>query len=359
MKTINVNIPDNNYPVYIGKGILSQLPYYIARHIKTRQIALISNAHVFKLYGMQLKKQLSVTYEVAEILVPDGEQAKSMFHLEEIYTGLLQNHFERKSTIVALGGGVAGDLAGYAAASFLRGINLVQVPTTLLAQVDSSIGGKTGINHPMGKNLIGAFKQPAFVLSDIHLLKTLDPPEIRCGLGEVVKYAFIGNPLLFEYLEQNIQNALDGETQVLEHIVSVCSAQKGYVVENDEKESGLRMTLNYGHTFGHALEAHYGYKDLKHGEAIILGMKCALHFSRLNREIDEEDYNRGMALLNRVPVQYDSSLINPQQLLNRMYLDKKVSDKVIRLMLVNKIGECRPVLVSDVELIKKAFEVLI
>jgi 3-dehydroquinate synthetase len=229
----------------------------------------------------------------------------------------------------------------------------------LLAQVDSSIGGKTGINHPMGKNLIGAFKQPAFVLSDIHLLKTLDPPEIRCGLGEVVKYAFIGNPLLFEYLEQNIQNALDGETQVLEHIVSVCSAQKGYVVENDEKESGLRMTLNYGHTFGHALEAHYGYKDLKHGEAIILGMKCALHFSRLNREIDEEDYNRGMALLNRVPVQYDSSLINPQQLLNRMYLDKKVSDKVIRLMLVNKIGECRPVLVSDVELIKKAFEVLI
>lgn len=359
MKKIEINIPGNNYPIYIGKGSPLQLADCLEQHLKTEQIAIVSNDTVFKIYGKPIQERLSKKAEVIKLLVPDSEKSKSLHILEELYGGLLLNRFERKSTVIALGGGVVGDLAGYAAATYLRGINLVQVPTSLLAQVDSSIGGKTGINHSMGKNLIGAFKQPAFVFSDITVLKTLPASEIRCGMGEVIKYAFIGDYAFFEYLEMNIDKALAGDESILEHIVYISSRQKGHVVEKDEKESGLRMNLNYGHTFGHALEAEFGYGNLKHGEAIILGMKCALEFSHLKKELNNEHYTRGLALLEKVPIIYNKNNIHPEKLLERMYLDKKVADKNIRLVLVDKIGQCSVKTEIDTRLIKKAFEVLL
>jgi len=359
MKTINVKIPGASYPIMIGADILSGFVSFFQKRVNARQIAIISNNHIFKLYGKELKKILSEQYQVVELLVPDGEKTKSNDYLQQLYTGLLENRFERKSCIIALGGGVIGDLAGYAAATYLRGINLVQMPTSLLAQVDSSIGGKVGINHPLGKNLIGAFKQPAFVYSDVSFLKTLAVEEVRCGMGEVIKYAFIGDLNLFEYLEEFLDKALAGELDTLLNLVQVSARQKAQVVEQDEKEGGLRMILNFGHTFGHALEAEYGYQKLKHGEAVILGMKCALEYSTLTKKITSADYTRGMDLLNRVHIDYDKSKIDPDKLLERMYIDKKVADKNIRLVLINKIGNCKIEKEADPLVIKKAFEILI
>jgi len=359
MTSINVNIPGASYPIFIGTDILSGFLDDFEKKVDTKQIAIISNVHVFELYGEELKKSLSGKYQVIELLMPDGEKTKSAEYLQKLYSGLLENRFERKSCIIALGGGVIGDLAGYVAATFLRGINLIQMPTSLLAQVDSSIGGKVGINHPLGKNLIGAFKQPSFVFSDASFLKTLPEDEIRCGMGEVIKYGFIGDIILFEYLEENLEKALAGDADVLLHLVQVSAKQKARVVEQDEKEDGLRMILNFGHTFGHALEAEYGYQKLKHGEAVILGMKCALEYASLTKKISLDNYKRGMDLLNRVPIDYDKSEINLDKLLERMYVDKKVTNKNIRLVLVDKIGKYVIEKESDSSLIKKAFEVLI
>ena len=253
---------------------------------------------------------------------------------------------------------MVGDLAGYAAATYLRGVDFVQVPTTLLAQVDSSIGGKVGINHPLGKNLIGAFKQPLFVYADISTLQTLPDEEIRCGLGEVIKYGFILNKELFTYLEKNLDKALRKDTAVLRHLVEVSAAEKARVVAEDERESNLRMILNYGHTFGHALEAEMQFSGIKHGEAVILGMQCALHYQRLTQTISDEDYNRGMALLKRVPISYPREKLNPARLVEHMTLDKKVKDKNIRLILLDKIGRYRIDTTRNKQLLEEAFRVL-
>jgi 3-dehydroquinate synthase len=359
MKSINVNIPGASYPVYIGSDIISQFADVFHRKTDAKQVAVISNPNVFKLYGQAIKKKLAGQAQVIDLIVPDGEKTKSAEYLQQLYTGLLENRFERKSCIIALGGGVIGDLAGYVAATYLRGINLVQMPTSLLAQVDSSIGGKVGINHPLGKNLIGAFKQPSFVFSDISFLKTLPAEEIRCGLGEIIKYGFIGDVNLFEYLEDNIDKALRADPLVMLHLVKVCSKQKAAIVEQDEKEGGLRMILNFGHTFGHALEAEFGYQKLKHGEAVILGMKCALNYAQLIKKMSIENYKRAISLLDRVPISYDKSKIKTDKLLERMYVDKKVVNENIRLILIDKIGSCKIEKGSDPALIKKAFEVLI
>jgi len=338
MKKINVNLKTNPYPVIIGSNILNALGSYIKEFSKSRQIAIITSEPIYALYGEILKKALNESFNVFTFLVPDGEKAKSHEQTFELYTGLLKSRFERGGLILAFGGGVVGDLAGFIAATYLRGVELVQVPTTLLAQVDSSIGGKVGINHPLGKNLIGAFKQPLFVFSDINVLQTLEQEELRCGLGEVIKYGFIGNMEFFEYLELNLKKALDKDSSVLTDLVMHSSSIKADVVSKDEKESGLRMILNFGHTFGHALETELQYSGIKHGEAVILGMKCALEYSYLNGFLQEDVYNRGLRLLEQVPIKLPGNKPAANRLIENMTLDKKVKDDQIRLVLINDIG---------------------
>ncbi len=358
MKTITVNLNERSYPVLVGSQLIDAVPGILQQYAPSGQYALISHPNIYDLYGRELAAQISKTADVSIHLVPEGEASKSLDNLHDLYTSLLENHFERGGVVIALGGGVIGDLAGFAAATFLRGVRLVQMPTSLLAQVDSSIGGKTGVNHPLGKNLIGAFKQPQCVISDVSFLKTLPPEEIRSGMGEVIKYGFIGSPELFEYLENNLTRALSGDESVLRHLVEVSAAQKARVVEQDERESGLRMILNFGHTFGHALEKEFGFGGLKHGEAVILGMQSALEYGRLSGVTPASVCRRGESLLRHVPVYCRGGRINPDTLWTHMALDKKVRDKNIRLILTEKIGKVSVVEKADKETALQAFDIL-
>ncbi|MBN2709218.1 MAG: 3-dehydroquinate synthase [Calditrichaceae bacterium] len=358
MKTIQVKTPGYTYPVYIGENILQNLNDLLQQKHKTRQTAVITSKNIDQLYGDELRNNFSREIQLVTLHVPDGETAKSNEIVQRLYTGLLENKFERSSLIIALGGGVVGDLAGFIAATYLRGISLVQVPTTILAQVDSSIGGKVGINHPLGKNLIGAFKQPLLVLADTRTLQTLPDAEVRCGLGEVIKYGFILDRNFFDYIDKNLEKALLKDKKVLRQMAEISAAAKADVVTQDEKEQNLRMILNYGHTFGHALETDLKFGTLKHGEAVILGIKCALQYQRLENSLSEEDYELGMRVLNRIPVFYDRSSINPEKLADRMLLDKKVKDGKIRLILLEKIGQYRIEPNGNREKIIKAFDIL-
>ena len=339
MKTVLVKLKHNPYPIYIGDNILDKFHTILARHVKTKQIAIISSENIFELYGKRLLRQFDKSYQVKVLFVPQGEQAKSAEQAQQLYTSLIQEKFERNCLIIALGGGVVGDLSGFVAATYLRGVDFVQIPTTLLAQVDSSIGGKVGINHPLGKNLIGAFKQPLFVYCDVAVLQTLPDEEIRCGLGEVIKYAFILNKDLFVYLQKNLDKALRKDAQTLLHLVKISAREKARVVARDELEKNLRMILNFGHTFGHALETNLDYKGLKHGEAVILGMECALIYALDKKYISRQEFSEGRALLKRVPVGIEKNKLEPGRLLEIMKRDKKVKDEKIRLILVNEIGK--------------------
>ncbi|MCD4691478.1 MAG: 3-dehydroquinate synthase [Calditrichales bacterium] len=359
MDIIKVNIANQHYPVYVGKDILSEFAGILKNHYKTKQVALITTESIYKLHGGKLVEGLKNDYDVLTLFVPEGEGAKSLEQAQKLFTQLLENKFERNAVIVAFGGGIAGDLAGFIAAAYLRGVAFVQIPTTLLAQVDSSIGGKVGVNHPLGKNLIGAFKQPLFVFSDIALLKTLPDSEIRCGMGEVVKYGFILSSDFFKYLEDNLDKALQKDEDVLLHLVKTSAAEKGKIVDQDEKEQGLRMILNFGHTFGHALEAEYKFSGLKHGEAVILGMKCALAYAQQKNILENKEYRRGITLLNRIPVKYDRSQINPDRLVECMALDKKVKNKTIRLVLIEKIGKHWFDFVDNPADLKNAYDILL
>ncbi len=357
MTTIEVALT-KPYPVYCGNGILKELADILPKHTPSKQIAVISSSPIYELYGEKLVRALPEQAKIRVFLVPDGETAKTLQQVEALYTKLLENHFERGALIIALGGGVVGDLAGFVAATYLRGVDFVQVPTTLLAQVDSSIGGKTGVNHPLGKNLIGAFKQPLFVLADTATLQTLPQSELRNGLGEVIKYGFILNADFFTYLEQYLEQALAKDASVLQKIVEVSAGEKARVVAEDETEKGLRMILNFGHTFGHALEKEFGFGELKHGEAVILGMRCALQFARNENLLDEETLRRGQALLDQVLVTYDPKQIDPETLTAHMLLDKKVKDGKIRLVLIEEIGKYKILESASEEAVKKAWETL-
>ncbi len=359
MRKIEVKLSHTAYPIYIGDGILQTFNEVLRSHYQGDQIAVITNRTIFDLHGQKLMEQLPQDAQLLTIFVPDGEQAKSFAHLQEVYTRLLENRFERGALILAFGGGVVGDLAGFVAATYLRGVAFAQVPTTLLAQVDSSIGGKVGINHPLGKNLIGAFKQPLFVFSDTALLQTLDDSEIRCGMGEVIKYGLALNATLFSYLEEHLDVALQRKADVLQYLVEASAAEKVAIVEQDEKEAGLRMVLNFGHTFGHALEAEYHFGQIKHGEAVVLGMKCALHYARQIELLPEPEYQRGMALLNRVPIPFEPAVLDIEALVKRMTLDKKVKQGRVRLVLIDRIGHYVFHTAENTHLLKNAFEILL
>ena len=341
MREVTVPLQDRSYPILIGAGILPQIGER-ARQVGIRgAVAVVQDAAVSEWYGPQVRQSLEAAgYRVVVVEVPSGEASKCLDQLGRFYDAFAAARLDRTSAVVALGGGVVGDLAGFAAASYLRGIDFIQVPTTLLAQVDSSVGGKTGIDLSAGKNLVGAFHQPRLVLADLATLETLPRREFVAGMAEVIKYGIIVDPELFAYLEQNSEAVLSHQPDVLAHLVARSCEIKAEVVGRDERESGLRAILNYGHTVGHAVEAVAGYGRYLHGEAIALGAVAAGELSRRLAGLTAADAARIEALLARygLPVRLDEELPEAQ-LFQAMRLDKKVREGELRFVLARRIGE--------------------
>lgn len=345
MQTLKVELANRSYPIHIGRGLVSNADL-ILPHLKRKHVAIVTNTTVAPLYLEQLSASLQAAgVSVISIILPDGEAYKNSETLNLIYDALLQNRCERSTTLIALGGGVIGDLTGYAAATYLRGVPFIQIPTTLLSQVDSSVGGKTGINHPLGKNMIGAFYQPQLVLADIDTLQTLPSREFSAGMAEVIKYGLIRDPDFFDWLEMHIDQlmALD-ESSITEAIYRSCQ-NKADVVARDEHETGERALLNLGHTFGHAIENAMGYGVWLHGEAVAAGTMMAADLSERMGWLKPEDVKRIYALLTAANLPLEAPKLGVEKYLNLMQLDKKVADGKIRLVLQQRIG--KSVITSD------------
>jgi 3-dehydroquinate synthase len=343
MQTLTVNLGERSYPVHVGAGLLEQAGELLQQAGVRGKVAVVTNPTVAQLYLDPIHEALTnAEFEVTPILLPDGEEHKNLKSLVSIYDRLIDERFERKSCVLALGGGVVGDVAGFAAATYLRGVSYVQVPTTLLAQVDSSVGGKTGINHESGKNLIGAFYQPKLVLIDVAVLRTLPHRELAAGLAEVIKYGIIQDPALFELLEQRMEKLLGSDRELLSQVITVSCAIKARVVEADEREEDYRAVLNFGHTIGHALEAVTGYRQLLHGEAVAVGMVKAVTLSMQQGFCDTASFNRVAALVRKagLPVEIPSGVL-PQNLIQAMEVDKKVAGGKIKFIMCEGIGKTR------------------
>ena len=341
MKTLRVELGDNSYPIFVGTGLLDRVGELLTPHTKSNKVLIVSDADVKVLYMPIVQQSLETAgFDVCTVEVPTGEESKSLRQLSDILDALVAHHLDRGSTVIALGGGVMGDLAGFAAAVYMRGIPYVQIPTTILAQVDASVGGKTAINHPKGKNLIGAFHQPKLVLIDVGTLETLPQRDIRAGLIEVIKMGVIRDKPLFEMVEENLDAILNLDSTVLSEMIACACINKAEIVAKDEKESGLRMVLNYGHTFGHALEALTHYNRYRHGEAVAIGMNCAAQLAANLGMLSETDFQRQRTLLERanLPIAFPSD-IAPEALCDAMYLDKKTLGGKLRLILPTRIGE--------------------
>ena len=338
MQTLTVDLGDRSYPIYIGGGLLSRADLF-KPHLAGRQVAIVTNETVAPLYLDALRESLG-GQDVATVVLPDGESFKNWETLQLIFDGLLRARHDRKTTVIALGGGVVGDMAGFAAACYQRGVDFIQVPTTLLSQVDSSVGGKTGINHPLGKNMVGAFYQPKAVVIDTSVLNTLPPRELSAGLAEVIKYGLICDLEFLGWLEEHIDELRDLRPDVLIQAIERSCAAKARVVGADERESGLRAILNLGHTFGHAVETHMGYGEWLHGEAVSAGTVMALEMSSRLGWISGADRDRGIRLLLRagLPVVPPDEM-TPEDFLEHMAVDKKVLDGRLRLVLLRQLGE--------------------
>lgn len=360
MKSIKVNLKERSYNIFIGKKSVDNLKDLLNEIKDISQIAIISTPPVADLYLQTILQNISKEYKVKSYLVPDGEIYKSLDQAEKIYSWLIENNFDRQSLIIGLGGGVIGDLSGFVAATFMRGIRLVHIPTTLLAQVDSSIGGKVGVNHQLGKNLIGAFWQPEFVLINVEFLKTLNDEEFLCGMGEVVKYSLIIQSELYKMLEENIEKLNKDSTDLVEKIVLMCAKFKADIVAQDEREGGIRAILNFGHTFGHSLESFYGYKKLKHGQAVILGMKCAVNVSENLNFIGRDNAQLIYEFIDKFNVKIPSKLSEAdiKKLIELMKHDKKVTTNEINFILIRKTGEVFKTVISDMKQISYAFNSL-
>ncbi|MBD9413017.1 3-dehydroquinate synthase [Pseudomonas sp. PDM16] len=338
MQTLTVDLGDRSYPIYIGGGLLSRADLF-KPHLAGRQVAIVTNETVAPLYLDALRESLA-GQDIAIVVLPDGESFKNWETLQLIFDGLLRARHDRKTTVIALGGGVVGDMAGFAAACYQRGVDFIQVPTTLLSQVDSSVGGKTGINHPLGKNMVGAFYQPNAVVIDTSVLNTLPPRELSAGLAEVIKYGLICDLEFLGWLEEHIDELRDLKPDVLIQAIERSCAAKARVVGADERESGLRAILNLGHTFGHAVETHMGYGEWLHGEAVSAGTVMALEMSSRLGWISGADRDRGIRLLLRagLPVMPPDEM-TPEDFLEHMAVDKKVLDGRLRLVLLRQLGE--------------------
>lgn len=337
MKTLLVELGNRSYPIYIGSGLLNQSELY-AQHIKARQVVVVSNETIAPLYLDTVLNNLQ-GYRVETVILPDGEQFKTLDSVTRIFDKLLACKFNRNATLIALGGGVIGDMGGFAAACYQRGIAFLQIPTTLLAQVDSSVGGKTGVNHPLGKNMIGAFYQPQCVIVDASVLDTLDDRQLSAGLAEVIKYGLIRDIGFFEWLENNIQALLARDKDALSFAIERSCINKAEVVAIDETESDVRATLNLGHTFGHAIETGAGYGAYLHGEAVAIGTCQAADLSRRKGWLNDADVERIITLFKKagLPVKPPEH-IDADRFLELMAVDKKNVDGQIRLILLKEIG---------------------
>jgi len=338
MMRLEVSLGERAYPIYIGQGLLARSDL-LRPFVKGQRALIVTNDVVAPLYLDTVLQGLS-DVRCDTLVLPDGEQTKTLQTLSLIYDKLLGERHERSTTLVALGGGVIGDITGFAAATYQRGVNFIQVPTTLLSQVDSSVGGKTGVNHPLGKNMIGAFYQPQCVLADTQVLKSLPARELKAGIAEVIKYGLIDNFPFFEWLEVNIDALVAGDQALLAEAVRVSCQDKARIVAADEKEGGVRALLNLGHTFGHAIENAMGYGTWLHGEAVAAGMVMAADLSARLGWISGADARRAKALIQRagLPVTPPAA-ISVQDYMRLMSFDKKVVGGKIRFILMRGLGQ--------------------
>jgi len=338
MKTLHVALDERSYPIYIGRDLLAQ-PELLTQHIKGKEVFVVTNETVAPLYLQSVLDALQ-SYQCESVVLPDGEQFKTLDVLNQVFDQLLTVHFSRQVTLIALGGGVIGDMTGFAAACYQRGVPFIQIPTTLLSQVDSSVGGKTAVNHALGKNMIGAFYQPQCVIADTNTLNTLDDRQLASGIAEVIKYGLINDLEFFEWLEVNMAALKEREPTALAEAVERSCLDKAKMVADDELEHGVRALLNLGHTFGHAIETGMGYGNWLHGEAIACGMVMAADLSQRLGWITTQDVDRIKALLVAadLPVTTPDGM-SSEQFMSLMSVDKKVKDGVIRLVLLQGIGQ--------------------
>jgi 3-dehydroquinate synthase len=338
MQTLTLDLGERSYPIFIGRGLLNDAERF-APHIRGRRVMIVTNETVAPLYLDRLERTLA-DFAVDTVILPDGEAYKTLETLNTIYTALLEARFDRKATLVALGGGVVGDITGFAAASYQRGVDFIQVPTTLLSQVDSSVGGKTGVNHPLGKNMIGAFHQPRCVVIDTDTLDTLPDRELRAGIAEVIKYGLICDRPFFEWLEQHMDGLLGRDPDSLAYAIHRSCEDKARVVAEDEREAGRRAILNLGHTFGHAIETGMGYGVWLHGEGVAAGMVMAARMSRRLGWIGADELERIERLIRSagLPAEPPREL-SAQRFAELMSVDKKVLDGRLRLVLLKSIGD--------------------
>ena len=337
-KILNVELGDKSYPIYIGIDLLSLKSLFVDQ-IQGRQVMIVTNKTIAPLYLDKLTSILD-GFNVQSVILPDGEEFKTLETLNKVFDALLEAKFDRTSTLIALGGGVIGDITGFAAASYQRGVGFIQVPTTLLSQVDSSVGGKTGINHELGKNMIGAFYQPKAVIIDVNTLDTLSNQEFSAGMAEVIKYGLLGNADFLSMLEANIESIMARKKDLIIEVIFNCCQDKARIVELDEFEKGKRALLNLGHTFGHGIENAFGYGNYLHGEAVSIGMVMAAKLSKDEGNLSHEETLRVESILSKadLPISINKT-IDSETLITAMSLDKKSIDGKIRLVLLKSLGD--------------------
>ncbi len=356
MHTLTVQTPSHPYPIFIGHDLIGQADVLLKPYLG-KKAAVITNETVAPLYLRAFQTALDkLGIPHFSIILPDGEEYKNWQTLNLIFDGLMQNRAERKTTLIALGGGVIGDMVGFAAATYQRGAPFIQVPTTLLSQVDSSVGGKTAINHPLGKNMIGAFYQPQAVLADLSTLKTLPERELSAGMAEVIKYGALGDIGFFEWLEQNMADLMAQNQTKLARAVYHCCKMKADIVAQDETEQGIRAWLNLGHTFGHAIEAEMGYGVWLHGEAVAAGCVLAARLSEVLGKTTENDTRRIAALLEAAKLPSAPPKFAFEKWIGHMSHDKKVSSGVMRFVGLNRLGEADITEITDMEILRKTLQ---
>lgn len=343
---LNVDLGDRSYPIFIGNNLLDNSSL-ITDHINGSSAVIVTNTTVAPLYLDKVESSLkNQNIRFDTVILPDGETYKTFNSVETIIDTLLKQRHDRKSTLIALGGGVVGDITGFAAAIYQRGVNFIQIPTTLLSQVDSSVGGKTGVNHPQGKNMIGAFYQPQCVIADTITLKTLPQRELSAGMAEVIKYGLIHDARFFEWLDTNMHSLMKQDNELLSEAILISCQTKANIVAQDERESGIRAILNLGHTFGHAIESAMGYGNWLHGEAVATGMVMAADLSVRQQWISPEIKQRTINILSKagLPVKSPDDM-TVDKYMEIMSIDKKVDNGVIKFVLLKQLGEA--IITSD------------